>query len=212
MSIYKRSAFLFLFVFALVSCGQTQPVKIPLAEKTAPSPHEAVADFSEGCFWHAEIVFQSLVGVRDAVSGYAGGTDKHPTYEKVSTGTTGHAETVQVYYDPSKISYATLVAAFFASMDPTELNRQGPDEGTQYRSIAFYRNEEEKKIIEAEIEKDSKNYQAKIVTQVIPFTVFYPAEDYHQEYIANHPENPYVREVSIPDFARFKEKFKGNFK
>ncbi len=212
MSLYKRFAFLFLFVFALVSCGQTQPVKIPLAEKTAPSPHEAVADFSEGCFWHAEIVFQSLVGVRDAVSGYAGGTDKHPSYEKVSTGTTGHAETVQVYYDPSKISYATLVAAFFASMDPTELNRQGPDEGTQYRSIAFYRNDEEKKIVEAEIEKDSKNYQAKIVTQVIPFSVFYPAEDYHQEYIANHPENPYVREVSIPDFARFKEKFKGNFK
>jgi peptide-methionine (S)-S-oxide reductase len=212
MSLYKRLASLFFFLFAIISCGQTQQIKIPLAEKTKPSPNEAVADFSEGCFWHAEIVFQSLVGVRDAVSGYAGGTDKHPDYEKVSTGSTGHAETVQVYYDPSKISYATLVAAFFASMDPTELNRQGPDEGTQYRSIAFYRNEEEKKTIEAEMQKDAKDYRAKIVTQIVPFTAFYPAEDYHQEYISNHPENPYVQNVSIPDFLRFKQKFKGNFK
>jgi peptide-methionine (S)-S-oxide reductase len=212
MFIYKRLTFVFIFVFALVSCGQTQQVKIPVADKTRPSANEAVADFSEGCFWHAEIVFQSLVGVRDAVSGYAGGTDKHPDYEKVSTGTTGHAETVQVYYDPSKISYATLVAAFFTSMDPTELNRQGPDEGTQYRSIAFYRSDEEKKIIEAEIQKAAKNYHSKIVTQVMPFTVFYPAEDYHQEYISNHPENPYVQNVSIPDFVRFKQAFKGNFK
>ncbi len=103
-------------LFGLAACGQTRPVNIPTAEKSAPSANEAVADFAEGCFWHAEIVFQSLVGVRDAVSGYAGGSDKHPNYEKVSTGETGHAETVQVYYDPSRISYATLVAAFFASM------------------------------------------------------------------------------------------------
>jgi peptide-methionine (S)-S-oxide reductase len=213
MSHYKNLVLIFAFVFAIVSCGQTQQVKIPVAEKTKPSPNEAVADFSEGCFWHAEIVFQSLAGVRDAVSGYSGGTDSHPDYEKVSSGTTGHAETVQVYYDPSKISYATLVAAFFASMDPTELNRQGPDEGTQYRSIAFYRNEAEKKIIEAEIQKVRKDYQAKIVTQVVPFTAFYPAEDYHQEYIVHHPENSYVQNVSIPDYLRFRTKFKeGNFK
>jgi peptide-methionine (S)-S-oxide reductase len=213
MSYYKNLVLIFVFVFAIVSCGQTQQVKIPVAEKTKPSPNEAVADFSEGCFWHAEIVFQSLAGVRDAVSGYSGGTDSHPDYEKVSSGTTGHAETVQVYYDPSKISYATLVAAFFASMDPTELNRQGPDEGTQYRSIAFYRNEAEKKIIEAEIQKVRKDYQAKIVTQVVPFTAFYPAEDYHQEYIVHHPENSYVQNVSIPDYLRFRTKFKeGNFK
>ncbi len=213
MSLHKHLAFLFIFIFAIVSCGQTQQVKIPVAEKTKPSPNEAVADFSEGCFWHAEIVFQSLVGVRDAVSGYCGGRDRNPDYEKVSSGTTGHAETVQVYYDPSKISYATLVAAFFASMDPTELNRQGPDEGTQYRSIAFYRNDEEKKIIQAEIQKVQADYRAKIVTEVVPFNVFYPAEDYHQEYIVNHPENPYVQNVSIPDYLRFRAKFKqGNFK
>jgi len=208
----KRILFTFSALFLLVACGQTQQTPaIPTGQKGPVSPHEAVADFAEGCFWHAEIVFQSLSGVRDAVSGYAGGTDKHPDYEKVCTGTTGHAETVQVYYDPSKISFETLVKAFFASMDPTELNRQGPDEGTQYRSIAFYRNDQERKIIEDEIARltAAKKYPGKIVTQVTPFTTFYPAEDYHQEYIKNNPGNPYVQHVSIPDFLQFKSTFKG---
>jgi peptide-methionine (S)-S-oxide reductase len=193
----------------LTACGQTQPVNIPVKEPGKPAPNEAVAYFAEGCFWHSEIVFQSLVGVRDAVSGYAGGTDKHPDYEKVCSGTTGHAETVQVFYDPARVSYAALVAAFFASMDPTELNRQGNDEGTQYRSAVFYRNADEKKIIDEEIARDTKKYNAKIVTQVLPYTTFYPAEDYHQEYIKNHPDNPYVRNVSIPDWLQFKKTFKG---
>jgi len=199
---------------SLFGCAQTSHVKIPLGIKGSPSKTESVADFSEGCFWHAEIVFQSLVGVRDAVSGYAGGTDTHPDYEKVCTGTTGHAETVQVYYDATRISYQTLVQAFFASMDPTQLNRQGNDAGTQYRSIAFYRTPKEKEIIEQEIKKltDSKKYNNKIVTEVVPFTKFYPAEDYHQEYIYHHPDNPYVAHVSIPDFLEFKKEFKGNFK
>lgn len=209
----KRLFFTLSALFTLVACGQTQ-VDIPVGQKGPIPPNEAVADFSEGCFWHAEIVFQSLVGVRDAVSGYAGGADPHPDYEKVCTGATGHAETVQVYYDPSKISFATLVDAFFASVDPTELNRQGPDEGTQYRSIAFYRNDQEKKTIEEAISRltASRKYTAAIVTQVEPFKVFYPAEDYHQEYIKNHPGNPYVQRVSIPDFIYFKNSFKGNFK
>jgi peptide-methionine (S)-S-oxide reductase len=202
-------------VITLGSCAQTQStgVKIPLGSKQKLA-NEAVATFSEGCFWHAEIVFQSLEGVRDAVSGYAGGTDTDPDYEKVSTGETGHAETVQVYYDPSKISYETLVKALFASMDPTQVNGQGNDVGTEYRSIAFYRNENEKKIIEAEIKRltDSKAYKSKIVTEVVPFKQFYPAEDYHQEYIYHNPQNPYVRNVSIPEFLRFKKEFKGNFK
>ncbi|HMH22119.1 MAG TPA: peptide-methionine (S)-S-oxide reductase MsrA [Puia sp.] len=209
-----RFTLTFLSVFALVSCGQTQQPAIPSGVQGKPSANEAVADFSQGCFWHSEIVFQSLVGVRDAVSGYAGGKDRHPDYEKVSTGETGHAETVEVYYDPSKISYATLIAAFFASQDPTELDRQGPDVGTQYRSIAFYRNEEEKKTIDAEINRinASKKYSSRIVTEVVPFSKFYPAEAYHQEYIKNHPDNPYVQNVSIPDFQHFKSTFKGNFK
>ncbi len=203
-------------IVTFVSCGRTQNnnVKISPGSKGNPSPNEAVATFSEGCFWHAEIVFQSLVGVRDAVSGYAGGNTTDPDYEKVSSGTTGHAETVQVYYDPSKISYETLVKAFFASQDPTQADGQGYDIGTQYRSIAFYRNEKEKEIINAEIKRltDLKIYKDKIVIQVIPFTKFYPAEDYHQEYIYYHSDDPYVQHVYIPEFIKFKKEFKGNFK
>ena len=193
------------------ACGQN--IKLPVGSPKA-QPNEAVATFSEGCFWHAEIIFQSLDGVRDAVSGYAGGTDITPDYEKVSTGRTGHAETVQVYYDPSKISYETLVKAFFASQDPTTLNRQGNDAGTEYRSIAFYRNEKEKQIILAEIKRinDSKMYRAKVVTEVVPYAAFYPAENYHQEYASHNQDNPYVTNVTIPDYMRFRKQFKGKFK
>jgi len=205
---------LFISATAFVSCAQTTGnVKVAVGSQK-PSSNEAVATFAEGCFWHAEIVFQSLVGVRDAVSGYAGGTTTNPDYESVASGETGHAETVQVYYDPSKISYETLVDAFFASQDPTTLNRQGNDAGTEYRSIAFYRTEKEKQIIEAKINAltAAKKYKNKIVTEVKPFTKFYTAEAYHQEYIYNHPDNPYVANVSIPDFQKFKATFKGNFK
>lgn len=206
---------LFAFIF-FTGCAlsQNNDVKIPVGIKQKPSTPESVAYFSEGCFWHTEIVFQSLVGVRDAVSGYAGGTDTNPDYEKVSSGETGHAETVQVFYDPAKISFEILVKAFFASHDPTTLNRQGYDVGSQYRSIAFYSNEKEEKIIEEEIKKltEERRYKSKIVTEVVAFKKFYPAEDYHQEYILHHPENPYVQHVSIPDFLRFKKEFKGNFK
>jgi peptide-methionine (S)-S-oxide reductase len=189
--------------------------KIPVGIKQRSSATEAVAYFSEGCFWHTEIVFQSLEGVRDAISGYAGGTDTNPDYEKVSSGETGHAETVQVFYDPAKISFETLVKAFFASHDPTELNYQGNDVGTQYRSIVFYSNAKEKQVIETELKNltDSKKYSRKIVTEVKSFSKFYPAEDYHQEYIFQHPNQPYVANVSIPDYLRFRKEFKeGKFK
>lgn len=193
--------------------AQSKNTEFPLGIKT-PWPNEAVATFAEGCFWHAEVVFQSLVGVRDAVCGYSGGTDTNPTYEKVSTGNTGHAESIQVYYDPNKISFETLVRAFFASVDPTTLNRQGNDVGTEYRSIAFYRNENEKYIIGTVIKQltDSKEYNGKIVTEVVPFKKFYPAEDYHQEYIHYHPDEPYVQNVAIRDYLKFRNEFKGNFK
>ncbi len=203
-----------IFIISFVSCAQTQNNKIPLAEKSKASANEAVATFAEGCFWHAEIVFQSLVGVRDAVSGYAGGNTSNPTYESVASGKTGHTETVQIYYDPAKISYETLVQAFFASMDPTTLNRQGNDVGTEYRSVAFYRNDKEKQIILAEIRKINagKKYKNNIVTEIVPFTAFYPAEPYHQEFISLNPNNSYVQNVSIPDFLHFKKTFRGNFK
>lgn len=207
------STFLAIVLFA--SCAQTQnkPLKIIPGSKNH-LPSESIAYFSEGCFWHAELVFQSLVGVTDAVSGYAGGTTKNPSYEEVGSGTTGHAETVQVFYDATVINYQTLVEAFFASQDPTQVNGQGNDLGTQYRSIAFYTNPAQKQIIDAEIKKlaDSRKYNGAIATQVVPFTKFYPAEDYHQEYIYFNPDNPYVANVSIPDFLEFKKNFKGNFK
>ena len=202
-------------LISVVSCGQKQPssLNIPKGESVT-SKREAVATFAAGCFWHTEIVFQSLFGVRDAVSGFAGGSHPKPTYDMVSGGNTGHAEVVNIYYDPEKVTFQTLVSAFFASHDPTTLNRQGNDVGEEYRSIAFYRNEAEKKIIETEISKliSSKKYNKKIVTEVKPFEKFFPAEAYHQEYISNHPENGYVRNVSIPDYLHFRKTFPGRFK
>ena len=198
-----------------ISCAQTQDkAKVFAPSSKEPLPNEAVATFAEGCFWHTEIVFQSLAGVRDAVSGYAGGQTINPSYDEVTVGNTGHAESVQVYYDPSIITFTTLVSAFFASHDPTTLNRQGNDVGAHYRSIAFYRTETEKQIIESVINRltNNKKYGSPIVTEVIPLRKFYEAEDYHQEYISHNPGNPYVQKVSIPDFLHFKKEFKGRFK
>ena len=166
----------------------------------------AQATFAAGCFWHEETLFESINGVVKAVSGYAGGTTSNPTYESVETSTTGHAETVNVYYDSAKISYATLLKVYFESMeDPTQVNGQGPDEGTQYRSIIFYRNYNEKTMAEQYIARLNKSgkYKSPIAAQVVPFTIFWPAEDYHQQYINTHTDEPYVSNVSIRDIARF---------
>lgn len=208
------STLLAVLLFTSCSNAQKKAIAIPTPASTKPLPNEAVATFAEGCFWHAEIIFQSLIGVRDAVSGYAGGTTKNPTYEEVASKTTGHTESVQIYYDTTKISYTTLVQALFASMDPTQLNRQGNDEGPEYRSAVFYRTEAEKNIVLAEIKKinDSKIYKKKVVTEVTKFTNFYTAEDYHQEYVYNNPTQGYVANVSIPEYLKFRGSFKGNFK
>jgi peptide-methionine (S)-S-oxide reductase len=213
-----KSGFAIALCIFFAGCSYSQKndtLKIPVGIKQKTSATESVAYFSEGCFWHTEIVFQSLEGVRDAISGYAGGTDTAPDYEKVSSGETGHAETVQVFYDPAKISFETLVKAFFASHDPTQLNYQGNDVGTQYRSIAFYSNDKEKQIIDAEMKRitEAKKYSKKIVTEVKSFTKFFPAEAYHQEYILHHPGQVYVVRVSIPDYLRFRKEFiEGKFK
>ncbi len=195
---------------AFVFISYSQPKSI----KDSAGQPEAVATFAQGCFWHTEMVFQNLVGVREAVSGYAGGSVLHPTYEEVSMGQTGHAESVQVYYNPKQISFKTLVEAYFASMDPTTLNRQGNDIGTQYRSIAFYSTEEEKKIIQEVIQQLSlsKKYSKPIVTELVKLKVFYPAEKYHQEFIKNHPNHPYVKSVCYPEYLHFRQTFKGLFK
>lgn len=167
------------------------------------------AYFASGCFWCVEAVFESVKGVKEAVSGYSGGTQSNPTYEKVSSGRTGYAEAVKVYYDPKIISFQDLVIIFFGSHDPTTLNQQGPDEGPQYRSIAFYKTETEKKIIQDYIAKltNDKVYKKPIITEVKKFDKFYDAEDYHQNYEKLNPNNSYVRNVSIPRLNKFKKKF-----
>ncbi len=187
----------------------TSPAKLP-----ALQPGEAVATFAAGCFWCTEAQFESLKGVRDAVSGYAGGELENPTYEQVGAGQTGHAEAIQVYYDPNVIAYDTLVKAFFIGHDGTSLNRQGPDVGTQYRSIAFYRTPSEKAAIEAAIRREnaSGHYSRPIVTQVEPFSVFYPAEVYHQGYYYAHPDDLYVRTVSAPKVEKFRERLADKLK
>ena len=168
----------------------------------------AVAHFASGCFWCSEEIFGSVKGVQKVISGYSGGTEPDPTYEEVSSGNTGHAEAVEVYYDPEMINYATLVKIFFASQDPTTPSRQGPDAGPQYRSIAFYDTPEQRNTIEAEIKEidASGKYASPVVTEVVPFVKFWPAEEYHQDFVKRNPNDRYVRGVSKPRFERFKEK------
>jgi len=166
------------------------------------------AYFASGCFWCVEAVFESVKGVDEAISGYSGGEEDNPTYKQVSYGRTTHAEAVEVIYDPEVISFQQLVDVFFGSQDPTTKNRQGPDAGIQYRSIAFYQNDEEKKIIDETITALNKStYNGRIVTQVLPFQKFWIAEGYHQDYEKNNPHNPYIQGVSVPRYRRFAEKF-----
>lgn len=204
---------LFLAV-VLMACGSNPTSAQTEQISLTPPKGKAVAAFAEGCFWCGEHIFEAVVGVDSAVSGYCGGHTKNPTYEEVGGEKTGHAETVLVYYDPNVVSYTELVQAFFASHDPTTPNQQGPDRGDSYRSIAFYQNAKEKEIIEKEIVSvnESKRFSKKVVTQVKSLEKFYRAEEYHQNYIHLHPENPYVQSVSIPRFELFKETFKGKLK
>ncbi len=169
-----------------------------------------VATLGGGCFWCIEAVFDDLKGVESVESGYAGGTVANPTYRQVCTGTTGHAEVVQITFDPSVISYKQLLEVFFTVHDPTTLNRQGPDVGTQYRSAIFYHNDEQQAIAEQVIrEIETANiWDAPIVTEVVPFKAFYKAEDYHQEYFRLNPEQAYCQFVIAPKVAKFRERFR----
>jgi len=204
-----------LIFLPLVGCGNnSEPGKeeAQVAESLIQTEEEvdgSVAYFASGCFWCVEAVFQSVKGVKEAVSGYAGGEKANPTYEEVSRGLTKHAEAVKVIYDSSVIDFPTLIKVFFGSHDPTTLNRQGPDRGVQYRSIAFYANQKEKELIEKYIEQltEEEVYNASIVTEIKELDKFWRAEEYHQEYEQNHPENPYVQSVSIPRLKRFQAKF-----
>ncbi len=167
------------------------------------------ATLAGGCFWCLEAVFDQMKGVEDVVSGYTGGTLPDPSYAQVSTGRTGHAEAVQVRFDPQQVSFSDLLRVFFTIHDPTTLNRQGADVGTQYRSAIFYHTPEQKAVAEAvigELEAE-KVWQSPIVTEIKPLEAFYPAEDYHQEYFTHHQEQPYCQIVIEPKVAKFRAKF-----
>lgn len=169
-----------------------------------------LATIAGGCFWCFEAIFKRLRGVESVVSGYSGGKVTNPTYEKVSMGTTGHAEAVQITFNPSIISYKTLLDVFWKLHDPTTLNRQGADIGTQYRSVIFYHNDEQKKVAE-ESKKNIENsslYHDRIMTQILPFEAFYKAEDYHQSYYDTNTSNPYCRIVIDPKITKLYKDFK----
>ena len=181
---------------------------VPLTHK--PMEGLTKAYFASGCFWCVEAIFESVEGVGEVISGYAGGTVETANYEAVSSGNTDHAESVEVYYDPNKVTYQTLLNVFFGSHDPTTYHQQGPDKGPQYRSAIFYSNEEEKVIATNYIQGlyDSGTFKkGSITTELSPLVRFYPAETYHQDYEALNPNQPYVRAVSIPRLERFKAKF-----
>ncbi|QJD80542.1 peptide-methionine (S)-S-oxide reductase MsrA [Spirosoma rhododendri] len=209
----KTSLFAALTVLLLgCSMGQApdnRPAKLP-----ALKPGEVVATFAGGCFWATEEAFDRLKGVNEVVSGYAGSDYPSPTYADVSTDQTDHAESVQVYYDPKQISYGQLLTAFFAAHDPTTLNKQGPDVGKHYRSMAFYRTESEHRQLVNAIQKLDKSGQFKdpVVTEVVPFKAFYPAEGYHQNYCKAHPWQLYIQTVSMPKIHHMEKAMDGQLK
>jgi peptide-methionine (S)-S-oxide reductase len=192
--------------FVFFSCnlsGQSKNGGVRKVSLTAPKG-KAIASFAEGCFWCSEHIYEALAGVDSAVSGYSGGKTINPTYEQVCSETTGHAESILVYYNPKVISYSQLLDAFFSSHDPTTLNRQGPDVGNSYRSAVFYMTPAEGELVKQAIAKWKPAFKSPIVTEVKPLTAFYRAEEYHQNYVVYNPSSGYVQGVSMPRFEQFK--------
>ena len=222
-----RTLILLLLAIISINCRSKAPADLPGPTnlEQGGSPEDAnlmagslqkyeTAYFASGCFWCVEAIYERVKGVKEVHSGYSGGSTKNPTYEEVAYGSTDHAEAVEVLYDPNTISFAQLVKVFFGSHDPTTLNRQGPDRGTQYRSIAFYKNEMQKQIILdhiAQLEAE-KMYDRPIVTEVKAFEKFYMAEDYHQDFEKNNPDNPFIRNVSIPRLNSLSDDIKSYLK
>jgi peptide-methionine (S)-S-oxide reductase len=215
----RVSVHLFVLFLALIAgtvacstanaAGIAVPAPIVDAAKAPQSGHQT-AVIAGGCFWGIQAVFQHVKGVTNATSGYSGGEARTAQYEIVSTGETGHAESVKITYDPSQITYGELLRVFFSvAHDPTELNRQGPDDGTQYRSVIFYGNDDQKKIAEAYIAQldKAKVFPRAIATQVVPLKAFYPAEVYHQNYATNHPGDMYIVFNDAPKVAHLREQF-----
>jgi len=172
---------------------------------TAPAAETQTVTLGGGCFWCVEAAYQMVPGVKKVISGYAGGKMPNPTYEQISTGRTGHAEVVQITYDPAQISYEKLIDLFWDAHDPTTLNRQGADTGTQYRSIILFSSDEEKAAAEKSKTAAQAKFKSPIVTEIVPLTTFYPAEEYHQDFYDNNPNHPYNRAVTVPKLEKFKK-------
>lgn len=177
------------------------PIEVPMENG------KAKAYFASGCFWCVEAIYESVKGVDEVINGYSGGHTKNPTYESSNTGRTGHAEAVEVIYDPTVVDFATLVDVYFGSQNVTQVNGQGPDRGSQYRSIIFYQDADQKNIIEEKKTALAKRLDKNIAAEVYPFQKFWIAEDYHQDYERLHPNNRYIQNVSIPRLKRFQKKF-----
>lgn len=205
-----------IMLLAGMSCGQRKNSENTNAmnNQSTENTELAVATFGNGCFWCTEAIFQRLKGVTKVVSGYSGGKVKNPTYKEVCTGLTGHAEAIQITYDPKVISYTELLEVFWQTHDPTTLNRQGADVGTQYRSVIFYHNDEQKKLAETYKKKltESGAFDDPIVTEISPYTEYYPAEDYHQNYYNLNGSAPYCSYVIQPKIDKFKKVFKAKLK
>ncbi len=201
------------FAFRGRVLASEKPATLPkpaVDQSLASKPGQQTATISGGCFWGIQAVFQHVKGVISATSGYSGGSKSTADYETVSTGTTGHAESVQIVYDPSKITYGELLQVFFSvAHDPTQVDMQYPDAGTQYRSVIFYANDEQKKIADDYIAQlnEAKIYKHKIATQVVPYKAFYPAEGYHQNYATLHPNNPYIAHYDLPKVANLQQMY-----
>jgi peptide-methionine (S)-S-oxide reductase len=211
------SPFVWLLAGLLIVTGLLLPRNAngQLRESSATAPAarsgtEPIAVLAGGCFWGVDGVFKHVKGVTGVTSGYSGGAADTAQYETVSTGTTGHAESVKITYDPSKISYSQLLKIFFfVAHDPTELNRQGPDQGTQYRSVIFYANDDQKRTAENYIKQLTQDdaFRGPIVTQVVPLVSFYPAEKYHQNFLERYPDNPYIVFNDLPKLAELRKQF-----
>lgn len=199
---------------SLVSCQTKKPnakqdaiinakaIEVPLQDGLAK------AYFASGCFWCVEAVYESVNGVTEVINGYAGGYTENPTYQLSNTGRTGHAEAVEVLYDPTIVSFSTLLEVYFGSQDVTQIDGQGPDNGSQYRSIIFYQNQDQKDEIINKIKQLTKEINVNIAAEVYPFLKFWKGEDYHQNYERLHPNNSYIRNISIPRLRKFQRKFK----
>lgn len=206
-------AVLGMFLYALgwnpTSRAATLPDPKVDESPSATNGRETVV-FAGGCFWGIQAVFEHVKGVTKATAGYSGGTVKNPGYEEVSSGTTGHAESVEVVYDPSKITFGQLLKIFFSvAHDPTQLNRQGPDSGTQYRSAIFYETPNQQRIAQAYVDQlgEAKVFSRPIVTQIVAYKAFYRAEDYHQDYAIHNPENPYIMINDLPKVSNLKKQY-----